>query len=261
MTFDQYIENPLGKKNAVFGNRDMYKAMYTEKFGNINLREAGNIKYTLFQDKKNDVYYCHIAIPSEVVPKFYYDTVIRFYTNDNGLRTGGSLTGYDVQFYSNDPSFVFTYMYVFQKNGMLVEDLKEKSPKMALKRKPDEKNPYMIPGYVKSIYFAYILMKMKGLFLKSSYTAYAVPYDKKKLLSMVTDADKKIADRQAAGEKLQADKKKAASDTAKKKAEMILGASKSGKRIKTVSSASTTAKSVRTAGTKSVGRIKSVKKI
>lgn len=197
MNFKQYIENPLGKKNAVFQQRDMYKAMYTEKFGALNLREAGKIDHTLYYDSNNDAYFIHVKIPSEVVPKFYYDVVIRFHTSDNGLKTSPSLDMYDVDFFSNDPSFVFTYLKVFLDLGMFVEDLKPKSSKMALKHDPVEKNPYKIPGYVKSIYFTYLFMKQRGLFLKMPYKA--LPYNKKALLAQVEHCDKKIADRQEKG--------------------------------------------------------------
>lgn len=202
MSFSQYIDNPLGKRNAVFSQRDMFKALYTEKFNKVMLREAGKINYRLYHNKKDDMFYCHIKIPSEVVPKFYYDVVIQFYTDNNALRTSGNLDDYYVRFYSNDPAFVFTYLRVFLKNEMFVEDLKAKSSNLALKEDPKIRNPYEIPGYVKSLYFAYLYMKLKVLFLKTNYTMYGSPYDKKILIDTVEHADKKIADRQEGEEKL-----------------------------------------------------------
>ncbi len=216
MNFKQYIENPLGKKNAVFQQRDMYKAMYTEKFGALNLREAGKIDHTLYYDSGKDVFYAYIKIPSEVVPKFYYDVVIRFHTSDNGLKTSPSLEMYDVQFFSNDPSFVFTYLKVFLDLGMIVEDLKPKSSKLALKHDPVEKNPYKIPGYVKSIYFAYLFMKQRGLFLKLPYKT--LPYSKNALLGQVEHSDKKIADRQEKGAAVEKEKRREKAKTANKPA-------------------------------------------
>ena len=35
MTFDQYIQNAMGIKNAVISNREMYRTMYTEKLNKI----------------------------------------------------------------------------------------------------------------------------------------------------------------------------------------------------------------------------------
>lgn len=208
MTFGQYIDNPLGKKSAVFSQRDMYKDLYTKKFDAVFMREAGKINYFLYHDKGKDLYFAHIKIPSEVVPKFYYDVVIRFSTPDNGLRVSPSLEGYEVQFFSNDPAFVFTYERVFHKLGMFVEECKERASKIALKRDPTETNPYETPGYVKSIYFAYLFMKKKGLFLKMPYSTQGKRYTKRELLSNIEDTDKKIADRQEEGARVEKERKK-----------------------------------------------------
>lgn len=202
MTFRQYIDNPLGKGNAVFSQRDLFKELYTGKFDKILLREAGQIKYTLLYDNKKDEFYCHIKIPSEVVPNFYYDVIIQFYTDNNALRALSSLTDYNVRFFSNDPSFVYTYLRVFLKNDMFLTDLKERSPKLALKEDPKVKNPNEIIGYVKSLYFAYLYLKMKNLFNKHFYKMNGIPYDKKVLIANVEDAEIKISKRQDAENKI-----------------------------------------------------------
>lgn len=208
MTFQQYIDNPLGKKSAVFSQRDMYKDLYTKKFDAVFMREVGKINYFLYHDKIADHWFAHIKIPSEVVPKFYYDVVIRFSTDNNALRVAPNLDSYDVRFFSNDPAFVFTYERVFLKLDMFVEECKEKASKIALKKDPKETNPYEIPGYVKSIYFAYLFMKKRGLFLKSSYTSQGKRYSKRELLSNIEDTDKKIADRQEKGAEVEKQKRK-----------------------------------------------------
>ncbi len=45
MTFDQYINNPMGIKNAVFSAREMYKELYTKKLNVILVREVGKVLY------------------------------------------------------------------------------------------------------------------------------------------------------------------------------------------------------------------------
>ncbi len=201
MSFRQYIDNPMGKRNAVFSQRDIFKKLYTEKFDKVFLREAGKINFVLYIDKKKDQYIAHIKVPSETVKDFYYDAVILFYTNDPAIKTSPSLQDYSVKFFSNDPAFVFTYLRVFLKNDLFFEDLKPKSSKLALKKDPKEKNPYEVPGYSKILYFAYLFMKTKNLFTKSMYTQYAMPYDKKKLVDSVEHTDIKISKRQDLGEK------------------------------------------------------------
>ena len=203
MSFQQYIDNPMGKKNAVFSQRDMYKRLYTEKFDKVFLREAGKINFTLYIDKKKDQYIAHIKVPSETVKGFYYDAVILFYANDAAIKASPSLQHYFVKFFSNDPAFVFTYLRVFLKNDLFIEDLKPKASKLALKKDPKEKNPYGVPGYSKILYFAYIFMKNKSLFSKHMYNTYAIPYDIKKLLASVDHTDKKIAERMELGKQQQ----------------------------------------------------------
>ena len=201
MTFQQYIDNPMGKHNAVFSQRDLFKQLYTEKFDKVFLREAGKIDFTLYVDVKKDIYVAHIKVPSETVKDFYYDAVILFYTNDAAKRASSSLQDYYVKFFSNDPAFVFTYLRVFLKNDLFVEALKEKSSKLALKNDPKEKNPYEVPGYSKILYFAYLFMKTKNLFSKHMYTSYGIPYVEKRLVQNVMHTDEKIALRQELGEK------------------------------------------------------------
>ena len=202
MTFQQYIDNPLGKKNSAFSQREMYRQLYTSKFDKLFLREAGKINYKLYIDSKRGRYIAHIKIPSETVKNFYYDAVIYFYTSDGVAASENDLKNYEVKFFSNDPAFVFTYMRVFLKNNMLFEDLKPKCSKLALSQNPTEKNPYEIPGYSKILYFAYLFMKNKGLFNKFNYTQYGAPYDKRTLLAAVEHTDIKIAKRQELGKEV-----------------------------------------------------------
>ena len=200
MTFNQYIINPMGKRNAAFSQRDMYKALYTEKFDKVFLREAGKIDFALYVDEKRDRYIAHIKVPSETVKNFYYDAVIMFYATDAAPKSSSSLQDYYVKFFSNDPAFVFTYLRVFLKNDLFFEDLKPKSSKLALTQDPKVTNPYEVPGYSKILYFAYLFMKSKNLFAKHMYTTYGSKYSKQALLNNVEHADKKISDRQELGE-------------------------------------------------------------
>lgn len=202
MTFQQYIDNPLGKKSAVFSQREMYKELYTKKYGAVLLRENGSFTTRMYLDSKRDRYFMHMKVPSEIVEKFYYDVVIEFYPIDGTNTTQNDLTNYGVRFFSNDPSFAFTYEYVFAKNDLFIKELKPKASKIALKTKPDERNPYQIPGYVKSLYFCYLHMKSRSLFNKTHWKQYAIEFSTTKLLANVENTDKKVADRQRLGQKV-----------------------------------------------------------
>lgn len=199
MSFEQYIKNPLGTKNMVFGKREMYYDLYKSKLDKLMLREAGMIKFDLYYTDLN--FYIHMKIPSEVVPKFYYDTIIEFWTKDNSIRSTNSLENYNVRFFSNDPSFVFTYLKVFKDNDMFISELSSKAPKLALKKDPKETNPYKIPGYVKSIFFTYLIAKQKLLFVKKNYEFSGKKIKSiKEIIDKVENCEKKIEERQEKGE-------------------------------------------------------------
>ena len=199
MRFDDYISNPMGRKNAVMSNREMYRNMYAEKLDKILIRENGKIDYTLYTDK--DRYLIHFKIPSEVIPNFYYDTVVEFVPNGpKSMAT--TIKDYDVKFYSNDPSFVYTFAHAFIKNDIFIRDLLPRMSKEAVKKVATEKNPSNEVGYVKSIYFAYILMVRNSLFDKLKFKAFGQKYNRKRLLENITHAEEKIESRKKAEEDL-----------------------------------------------------------
>lgn len=199
ITYTQYINNPLGEKNSVITNRGMYQKMYRDKLDKILLREGGKVKYTLYRDK--DKYYVHFKIPSEVIDKFYYDTIVEFYTTDAIKAKSASLKDYYVRFYSNDPAFVYTFAHAFIKNDIFIKDLESKMTRESVKNVAKEKNPKNLVGYVKSLFFAYLLLGDYGLFSKTLYDNTAEKYSKTKLLKTVDHAKDKIKDRQEAEEK------------------------------------------------------------
>ena len=202
MTFDEYIQNPMGEKNSVISNRTMYRNYYQGKLDTLLVRENGKVDYKAYHDKKKFILY--IKIPSEVVPNFYYDVLIEFREPKMKL-IAADLSKYDVRFYSNDPSFVFTFAHAFKKNDMFFMDFADKMSERALKEKADEKNQKDIVGYVKSLYFAYLIMRKRGLFSK---LLYINTYDSKYLHSQVMKADKKIELRQQAAKELSLENKK-----------------------------------------------------
>lgn len=205
MRYDDYIQNPMGRDNAVYSQREMYRALYTDKLDKIMVREAGKIDFYLYRNKDGR-YFIHIKVPSEVVPKFYYDTVIEFYATDSGVTVGNTLKDYLVRFYSNDPSFVFTFAHAFIKNDLFIKELEPKMAKRAVEERAKEKNPKDLVGYVKSIYFAYLIIKNRGLMRKDVFDNYAKDFDLQHILSTIESASSKIEKRQQLGAEI--DKKK-----------------------------------------------------
>ena len=209
MTLEDYIANPMGKNNPTFTPfmRESIKRNYKYKFDNVMLRENGKVGYYLYKDDENNTYYAHLKIPSEVVEKFYYDVVFKFYTTaDKNTAGGHNLENYEVQFFSNDPAFVFFHAHTYMENGLFLNELAVKMSKDAIKNKATITNPNDSVGYVKSIYFAYLYMKERGLLKLISYKS-AQKFDKYLLASMVMAADLKISLRQEEEKKISRRKK------------------------------------------------------
>ena len=251
MTLDEYINNPMGRKNAVFSNREMYRAMYADKLDKLYLRENGNIGFTVYKDKKG--YFIHFKIPSESTEGIYYDTVFQFYTSDTKVELEDNIHNYKVKFFSNDPAFVYTFAYAFMQKDLFIKDLNSRLSKYTRKTPAFERNPENQINYVKSFYFAYLVMLNKNMFLKVRLDSVAEDYSKTKLLSDVMDSDAKI-EQINQGKK---DKKK------QKKAPELPDENQSNEdsNVKTISKSKQTNRIKKTGTVKRVGTVKTVGKV
>ena len=205
---EQYILNPMGKRNAVMNAvaREAIASDYLKRYARIMMREHSDIHHVLYRDEKHNRYIAHINVPSETVPKFYYDILFEFTADENVKGGGEDLFKYNCRFFSNDPSFVYTYAHVFNQDGIFFSDLRSKMSKIAMKKPPTETNPNKTVGYVKTIYFAYLFMKARDLNNRQKFIAQSIPLSIRKILGDVEDADEKIAKRQEEGEKLHKEK-------------------------------------------------------
>ena len=184
--------------------------MYKSKFDKVLLRENGKIEWKVYRSNDGeDSYYIYMKIPSEVIESFYYDVVIRLFTKENKKKSNVNLREYAVEFYSNDPAFVFTFAHAFSKNKLFIKDLEPKMSKTALKDVAKVKNPKDNVWYVKSLYFAYLTMERYHLFNRTVLNQHSTKYNKKELLSKITYATEKVEARQQAQEKLDKEKAKA----------------------------------------------------
>ena len=80
--------------------------------------------------------------------------------------------------------------------------------KQAIKNVAKVKNPKDEVWYVKSLYFAYLVMEKYSLFNKAVYVGRATKYNKKELLNKITQAEDKVSQRQIEGEKIEKEKRK-----------------------------------------------------
>ena len=215
---EQYITNPMQSPVLTAIMRESMRNSYIKKFNALLLREHGIINYFLYKDEDHNKYYAYFKIPSETIERFYYDTIIEFTTDNNIKEAGKNLFKYNIRFYSNDPSFVYNYAYVFSRKGLFINQLADKMSQKALRDPAKEKNPANQVGYVKSIYFAYLFMKLRSFNDIDKFKAQASVLNMDNLIANVTSADQKIGERESAGERLNK-RKNIAKNKAKKEEE------------------------------------------
>jgi hypothetical protein len=186
-----YIDNPMGK-GSVMNQKKLIQGQYEQKYGQVMLKENGNLKCFLFQPTKHDVYYIHIRVPSESTAKIYYDVVIEFRPSSSESKGESSLRNYYVRFYANDPAFVYTYANAFKSKDLFIKQLSSKMSLLAIRKAAEIRNPNANVGYVKSIYFAYLYMKDHNLLNKALYTTTGIPFNMTDLKGNVAHSDDKM---------------------------------------------------------------------
>lgn len=195
ITFDQYIKNPTGGRARIVGAEQQAREVYSKRFDRMYLRVAGKIDYYLMKKSDESKYILYIKMPSESIDKLYYDVVIEFTAIDDVKRRINNLSDYDIKVFSNDPNFIFTYAYVFNKEKLLIPELLKKYDKYTFKTAPDVTNRYRQVGYVKSIYFAYLFYKLRGLDKKITWMN-AAPINYDMLKKSIMDCNMKITQAQ-----------------------------------------------------------------
>lgn len=165
MKIDEFLKNPMGKGAIIPGKDDLLRGLdYRFKLMNENKNIEMKI-YTL----KNNVFY-HVIIPTENRERDNsYDIIIKFVETDKSDKFDQTYRQYQIEFFSNCPSFTYGYAYVANINGYLVKELVDKYEPQVLKYPPVSKNPGLIFSYEKSIYFACKYIMNDKIVLSKSY--------------------------------------------------------------------------------------------
>lgn len=101
-----------------------------------------------------DSVFIHVKVPSESQNNYSYDVIIRFFSTDPLIINQNHLRNYYIQFFSNSPSFMYQYAYVYNQEGFLIEALYDKLDPDYIDKPPEKANASMTLSYDKSIYFA-----------------------------------------------------------------------------------------------------------
>ena len=184
---------------------------YHRRYNLAKNRSKFQFKHTVYKVKETNYTIIHVLVPSETVPGFNYDVLFQI----SYEPTTTKLEDCEVKIFSNAPSFVYTYAYVFyhldmgdgQKPGMIVDSMNRKIPKDRLlisdteqklpdevrKQRPVIRNTLGLPLWDKSLYYAlfYLTEEVSFLTIRSR----QVSIKEADLMNKVRDFDKLMSDR------------------------------------------------------------------
>ena len=161
-TLDEYLENPMGKGSTAIANRNLIKNDLNSRYDKL-IAKHKDFKHYHYHDNTN--FYIHIKVPSESERKNEYDVVIQFTPTEKEVINDVNLNRYTIKVFSNCPSFTYTYAYVYNDYGLMIDFLKDKYTDVVLDDNPIIKNPGEIINFEKSIYFACKYIKSNKSFL------------------------------------------------------------------------------------------------
>lgn len=152
---EEFLKKPFGNTSDIATRK--YEPKYKKLESKIKVKGyLPENKYTLI----------HIAIPSESRENYFYDVVIQFFTDDENIAKERNYEHYYMKFFSNSPSFIYTYAALYHLNGYLIDILLYKLDPVYATKLPKVRNPSMKLFYDSSIYMACrYLVKHKLRFL------------------------------------------------------------------------------------------------
>ena len=117
-TLSEFLREPFGRSD------DMSKI---QKFMTGYREDKYKIKLNA-HTKIGGAYYFHVKIPSKSQKEknMMYDVVIKFFTNKEKCEKATHIRDYYIQFFSNSPSFIYSYAVLYKKHGFLIDNLYNK---------------------------------------------------------------------------------------------------------------------------------------
>lgn len=143
-TLEGFLEAPFGKKEPKQNDYEKkYQALKSRK--RIHMEACTEVDGT---------YLVHIKVGSDTNANTFYDVILHFFTDDNSVKKDVSFRRYYVKFFSNSPSFIYTYATLYKMNGIMVDALVDKLDAVYGDKLPEKSNPDLKVSFDKSIYAA-----------------------------------------------------------------------------------------------------------
>lgn len=225
MTLNEFLDNPIGKGDASV-NVSLIRQMLDGKYQVYeDSKKNKEIKMKVFHQPLKDVYWIWLTIPTETERDNSYDVVYTFTNPKSTDRLTQAIGKFDIQIFSNTPSFAFTYAYVYNKNGMLIPSLANKLGRTFLKDSPDVRNRNQLMLFDKYVYFGARYIKDSKILNRMVADARASKYDEKYLNGQIRSLNTIMDEYKDATERLRIKKQKS---TSKEKTKRLLGKETSG---------------------------------
>jgi hypothetical protein len=206
-TLQSYIKNPTGAGAASTPQR---KAILDTLFAKYRVLLKMNHHFKTSAYRVSDSVVLHVRIPSESVEGVYYDVCIEF-MNVANMET--SMLTKNIKVFSNNFAFVYTYAYVMNQRGLLIDYLRSLLPKEVLSEPPKQRNPDETVNYEKSIVYAIYYIQEHRLFLRENYGPILHVSNKvsiKKEIREFEDVERDYANKKSLQSKKKEQEKKAA---------------------------------------------------
>lgn len=204
MNIRQYLDNPMGK-GAIIPGKQMIVDDLNKRYKSLTSNKS--IECKIYNSK--EIYYFHLTIPSESERDNDYDVVIEFSPKDKTDKGDESIINYNIKFFSNCPSFIYTYAYAYNLNGIFIDFMTKKLQKEIFKKPPLVKNPNNIINFEKSLYFACkFLMEEKKYLTKNFIKSASLKFNQKDFLYSIRSHDKIMDEINKAKSKLKQKKEK-----------------------------------------------------
>lgn len=206
MTIEEFLENPMGKGDASVNHRIIRDSMMA-KYHRYDDKKGKKVEMHIYSVTLKKEYFVHLTMPSETERDNTYDVVFHFFTDNKALLSAPSIRNYDIQVFSNDPSFAYTFAYVYNKNGLMIQGLANKLGRRFLTDAPVVRNRSEIVNYDKYIFYAgnYLL---DHKYLTTVYvSSHATTYSSRVLASRIRTLEKIMQEYQSAEAKLKKEKK------------------------------------------------------
>ncbi len=215
----QYVDNPY-RGASFLASRKIIKEGLNRTFIKLLQNYRQQFFAVPYRYPNGDVVF-HVRVPSEEYKdnKIVYDVLFRI-EFDNSKRY--SLR--NVKLFSNSPSFLFTYSYVYYHSDLIIDEFVSKLPTVAITTPPAVRNPFETLGFEKSTYMAarYLL---DGFILRDAYIErfgkIMNPIEAMRLQSIVADPAKLVEIYALAKENQAKDRRKPVDQARKKRREEL----------------------------------------